>query len=87
MAVLTDFFPSKQFCQSQPSPSKHIFFSAFPNGRRASLQQLLTQLFPDPAKVLPHLLELKHFSFQESNIQLQAKTLTHWEESLSLLEA
>lgn len=85
MAVLTDFFPSKQICQSQPSSSQHILFSAFLKGRRTSLQQLLTQLSPYPAKVLPHFLELKHFSFQESKTQLQAKTLIHWEEPPSLL--
>lgn len=36
MAVLTDFFPSKQLCQSQLSPSEQILFSAVPRGSNNS---------------------------------------------------
>lgn len=77
MAVLTDFSPlSRRLVKTSPLPANTSCFLT----RKASLQQLLTQLSSCSAKVLPPLLgplELKPFSFQ---IQLQTKTLTHWEE-------
>lgn len=72
----------KKTCQNRPFPCKYILFSAFLN-RRASLQQLLTQLSPCPAKVLPPLLgplELKLSPSKSQKIQLQTKTVTHGEE-------